>query len=933
MNLARAMRWTVWLVAATGSWTAFAAEDFTQWQPWPADTKPAAVAASSATLQQSGSWAYLRAHEVSTDVEVATTVTIESPATQFGFFGASWSVWPDAKFGDQGFEAALLLRGKEDGTRGYRVQISSKLQEVALVRFPDGGYLRSVPCAVPLKSPFQLRAQVTGRTLRVFVDDQQVLEYLDRLEPALDRGQVGIAGSSSARVTFSNLTIRKLDAEPTPAAQPHHVQLHARKWLGGRMWIFDSQEPILLLPSPESSYINNVKLRPGYKPQLSWNSHWDTQNQGAYREATNTTIDVQTQGGGETLIATWRGKHIQDRFGTKTKMTVGFDRQRGTYTYDIESELEVFAGEPFTFRYGYDFEHHTPLDPFNWQYLVARKRGGELYHRPVYPVDPGPQNDLEMYHGLRVWYGRHNHDLQIAPAVEYETPPEWNRTANRAGKTEDRLCHTAVCAAFYDTGVAFASETAPPGTKLQVKYRYTGYPAEEARRLFEQSKVYESRTLDPARHYIFADEWPKLTFCQHVPMSQTWIYGRVPFMTGHNQRPTYELVTNCGAGSGCAMKLGPASFGQAALQKAVPLAPGRYLVTALVKSNNAHGPGGRMELTAAQAKTGRVLASAKHYFGHGTFDWQTQGFVWDVPEEAGALTIAFGNAGTGELLVTDVEFYRLKNDEPLPAGIAARPNAQPPAFGQAPAGAIADYRMLEGQGLFVFNHADGDHLALANLDWVQDEGRPALRFAENLTQRKDYSRDSGLGTNYLAHPGYAGRETVPVALSGHHGGGRKLSGLTLAAWIKPAAEMGRGGHGNKGDILGYGARRFILSLHGQQAPYQLAARINVNDVFETSPIIAADRWTHVALTAEPATAKPATAESAENLWHVRLYLNGQQVSDGLTKKFATDSVIPPSLALGTEVFYFHDAYYRGLIGRTLVFDRALAPAEIKELAH
>jgi hypothetical protein len=98
----------------------------------------------------------------------------------------------------------------------------------------------------------------------------------------------------------------------------------------------------------------------------------------------------------------------------------------------------VLPGEPFHFRYGFDFEHHTPLDPFNWQYLMARKRGGDLYHRPVTPNDPGPQYDLEMYHGQRVWYGRHNGDLQVAPAVEYDTDPSWNEVKLPDGQTDTR---------------------------------------------------------------------------------------------------------------------------------------------------------------------------------------------------------------------------------------------------------------------------------------------------------------------------------------------------------------------------------------------------------------------------------------------------------------------------------------------------------------
>lgn len=901
--------------------TLLQAEELAQWQRMPKDWNGVSVVDGKATLS-SGAWAYLVAPHEMAQAEVSATVVIDEPARQFRFFGESWSVWPDHTYGDQGYDAGLLLRGDAKGTSGYRVQISHKLQEVTLVRFPDGGYLLSVPCDVKLKTPIKLSVKITGRVIRVTVDDRELIQYVDRVEPPLATGLCGLGVSSAAKVTFSEAKITTLDLETTPTLQPHQANFRVRTWIGGRAWVFDGDEPILLLPSPESSYINNVKLKPGYKPQLSWNSHWDTQNQGAYAEATNTTVDVQTSGGGESLQASWRGKHTQDRFGTKTQMRVSFDNARGTYSYDIDSELEVFVGAPFQFRYGYDFEHHTPLDPFNWQYLIARKRGGELYHRPVYPIDPGPQNDLEQYHGLRVWYGRHSEKLQVAPAVEYQIDPSWNLLKLDAGKTKSRALNTAVCAAFYDTGVSFEPETALPGSKVRVKYRYTGYPAAEAEKLFEQSKVYASPALDPNHHYIFADEWPKLTFSKFVPMSQTWIYGRNPFMTAHNQRPTYELEKNCGAGSGFAMKLGPASFGKANWPVAQQLSKGRYVLQALVKSINAHGPGGRIELEATQAKTNKPLVTLKHFVGNGSFDWKPIGFAFSIPDEAAGLSIAFGNAGTGEVLVTDVELRRLANGEALGAGISEQPRENAPVFVTAPAGTLADYRMEEGKGFHVLNYAGGEHLHLANLDWVTDSGRLALQFADNTTGRKHYRHDSGLARQYLDHPAYEGKNSLPVAISGHHGGGQVLKGLTLAAWIKPATEMGKSTHGGKGDVLGYGARRFILSLHNQQAPYQLAARINVNDSVVSATSLEADRWYHVAMTAEPNSGQ----------WQVRLFVDGRQVAEGRTTKFASDSVVPHSIILGAEIFYLHDAYYRGLIGRTLVLDRAMSAEELGQLA-
>jgi hypothetical protein len=892
--------------------SAFGAEPLSQWKAHPADWKGATIAGNSVTLT-GDKWSSLRAPKELADIHIAATVTITEPAKTTRFFGQSWSAWPDATFSDGGFDAGLLLRAGTNS--GYRVQLSHKYQVVALVKWPEGGYVRVVPCAVKLKEPHKLSVSAQGSRISVRVDGADKIAWDDVFLP-LTSGAVGIAVHDGAKATFTDVLVEQAPAITRPPPGPHAPDFSVRPFLGGRLFVFDRDEPVLQLHYEKDPSVF-AKLRPGYKPQLTFDSHWGLENQGAFKDADSKWTAPEASGGGASAKATWSARSVKDRFTTQSTLTVGYDAKRGTYTYDIESALEVLPGEPFHFRYGFDFEHHTPLDPFRWQYLIAKRAGGAgTYHRPVYPIDPGPQYDLETAGGARVWFGRHLEQLHVAPAVEYDIS---------SGTSTGRKLNTAVCAAFYDTGVSFAPETAKPGTRLEVKYRYTGVPAAEAKALFDASKIYDSPTLDPQHHYVFADEWPKLTFSQHVPMSETWIYGRTPFMTAHNQRPTYELVKNCGAGSGFAMKLGPASFGKANLTKAAPLAKGRYAVTALVKAANVHGPGGRIELTATQAKTNKKLAEARHFIGNGTFDWRRQGFAFDVPEEAGALELAFGNAGTGDFLVTEVEFRRLAEGEALPAGVLARANDQPAPIPAAPAGAIADYRMLEGKGLVVLNHGSGGglgHLDLANLDWVTDAGRPALRFADNPTGRKAYRLDSGLNRSYFSHSGYTGKDTLPIALTGHHGGGGKIPGLTLAAWVKPAPAMGSSHHGGRGDVIGYGARRFILGLHGQKAPYQLAARINVNDSIVSTAKLDADKWQHVAMTAEP----------HEGQWLVQLYLDGQPVGEGQTKKFSADSVIVPSLILGAEIFYFHDAYYRGLIGRTLVLHRVLAAEEIAAMA-
>jgi hypothetical protein len=133
--------------------------------------------------------------------------------------------------------------------------------------------------------------------------------------------------------------------------------------------------------------------------------------------------------------------------------------------------------------------------------------------------------------------------------------------------------------------------------------------------------------------------------------------------------------------------------------------------------------------------------------------------------------------------------------------------------------------------------------------------------------------------------------------------------------------MGPGGQ--RGDVVGLGARRFILCLNGVEAPYGLGAALNVNDLFASEARLRAGRWYHVAMTGEP---------TGNRRWRVRLYLDGRLVHDGVSQTAEAPTTIPPSLILGAELFYLHDSYYRGLIGRTTVYDRALGAAEVAELA-
>src|SRR6185503_17598854 len=334
-----------------------------------------------------------------------------------------------------------------------------------------------------------------------------------------------------------------------------------------------------------------------------------------------------------------------------------------------------------------------------------------------------------------------------------------------------------------------------------------------------------------------------------------------------------------------------------------PLPEGKWAVTALCKGVNLHGPGGRIELT-AKDKNGKVLRQENHFVGNGSWDWKKIGFVSSVPGGAVVLSIGFANGGTGEVFFTDVEFQRVEGDAPpLPAA-----NGAPAKNEASPAGAIFDYRMVEQKGLHTYDFAQGPFgaLELANADWTVDEGRPALKFVDPAAGRRDVTRMGAIERNYLKWIKWSG---TPVAIAGFHGGGFDVKAFTASAWIKPAAQMGAGAHGNSGDIFGIGARRFILRLQGRTAPYPLQASFNVNDRFQSTATVPADRWSHAAMTAEATETKK---------WRVGLYLNGKKVAEGVTEKLDAPQQIPPSFILGSEIFYLHDSWYRGLIGRAMM---------------
>ncbi|MFM8469036.1 MAG: hypothetical protein ACKODH_03550 [Limisphaerales bacterium] len=243
-----------WLWAELAS----AAPLLTDWKPFPPAAQSPIFADGSVTLT-SDKWAGLVAPQVLDETHVAATVTIHEAAKGARFFGQGWSAWPDKTFSDGGFDAGLLLR---TGTNsGYRVQLSHKYQVVALVKWPEGRYVKDVPCVVKLKETHKLAAIEQDTRISVRVDGVDKILWEDRFMP-LRTGVSGIAVHDGAKATFSEVLIEQAPSLTRPPPGPHRPDFSVRPFLGGRLFVFDGNEPVLQLHYEKDPSVF-AKLRPG----------------------------------------------------------------------------------------------------------------------------------------------------------------------------------------------------------------------------------------------------------------------------------------------------------------------------------------------------------------------------------------------------------------------------------------------------------------------------------------------------------------------------------------------------------------------------------------------------------------------------------------------------------------------------------------------
>ena len=198
-----------------------------------------------------GNWNYLLSSDSYSNASVSGTVTITRGATNFYFFGMYHRERPSPSWDDGGYDCAILLRGSDNS--GYRFQISTALQEIALVKYPTGGYLRAVSYPLSVGQSYSIQATAYDNVIQLIIDGTTVIEYTDLNNP-ITSGVFTIGEGFGSETRVSGFSVGTPPQELTPSVSiSHQPNFSVRNWLGETPWIFDGDEPILMLPSPAVS--------------------------------------------------------------------------------------------------------------------------------------------------------------------------------------------------------------------------------------------------------------------------------------------------------------------------------------------------------------------------------------------------------------------------------------------------------------------------------------------------------------------------------------------------------------------------------------------------------------------------------------------------------------------------------------------------------
>jgi hypothetical protein len=853
---------------------------FADWKTWTAD---AAWAWNGAWVggQGDNTWRYAtRGDATWKDYSVSFTLRIDAASTRKDPKSESHQ-WVWANYGNNanlgGYEAGVILRNT--GKQCYRLMFSTIYQEVVLWS-PKGGIMQVAPCKLEVGKSHAVRVFAGGPYIAVAVDGQRVLSYLDRPTPLLTGG-VGLALHEGA-ASFSNVLV-KAETVPNAMYAPHKPDFHYREWKGLR-WGWDGNEPLFIISNDCKGF--DVKLVPGYRPQIEMYWHWlNYGDEGFYADALQ-KVNVLEEGGKLRFEVIAVGKKPYEWLGSRTEVAVTYDAKQHRYVYDHVSDLIIPEGK--TLRVSHPLEFTDPCvhghvgsaspksvtweTPHPWS--VYKHVSGKLHKHP--------HNHAFWYSGFAkpAFHEAKGNFLARDGSGFWALvgDPVANPIMTVQGTNiKDAEFYTELCGWAYDVhmrlypGKPGATHTMQPGTHT-VKWQLTTVSGKQGDAWLKEATLLAAE--DPEAKLLLytagighVEEFDKVVKWaspfDEYPLGPASLQDAT---VGHGDTTSLRLDGPSEATS----NVGGSVYSDPVLEKT------RYELSVWVKTKDVQGEGPGL----------RFGGQVYYPIITGTTDWQKIGYVCTPNQPLHTVNFSFINSGAGTVWFDDFQIRALAKDEQPVAPITAAP--KPLAFPDALADQWAAWNSASdakdpGRTLLDLSR-HGNHARLYGpAALVDDNGKRAIEFDGN----KAYA--SG-GNSLFASP------------------------LTVSLWAKPGATLT-----NDWNMLMVGGawnRAWMLFLFYKTPPYSIDFREGNKRIF-TDGIVKPDVWTHIAVTDDGKM--------------LTLYVNGAKIKEDSSTGKPWTTVEGP-LTLGSWIYYDNPrSSYKGRLADVAVFTTALDAAAVKKL--
>lgn len=466
-------------------------------------------------------WSYaLFTQSVPENAAIEAKVRILKPTKRRGIGDAlNWFPYSMQR-DDPGYDACLMLRhfgSSPTENWWYRIQVSVAYQEVVLHK-GNGGYVKVAPAKIPLGKAFLIRAEARASRIRVWLEGHLVIDYEDEVAPILGQGGKWGVGNYESRICFDEIKILPHFGGDPFVLPPRKYIMSYRIWHEG-LWVFSDDEPIAQFVLNESQ-MAEMKLLPGYQPQLHASLAWLEENQVSSLVSDLRLIEVEKDG--KQLSFMVRGQTRYPRMSIENIIRIGFDADYGSYFYEFKGLAQLNDTDPNLPKLG--IVKYNLLFPYNsspnaWKTQIYDSKNPLVLKVPLLPQKIIRSDDFPYYH-WELFYGidgllyrtpiRNDWDVDVPPS--YKTRPYFYRTNfrpdTRSGTFIARALHPVFNPAitfYHDVETAkpsaaicsFSHETylgwdASNERNFHAHYRYHGIAPSRMTKLFLSARLHSN---------------------------------------------------------------------------------------------------------------------------------------------------------------------------------------------------------------------------------------------------------------------------------------------------------------------------------------------------------------------------------------------------------------------------------------------------------